>query len=187
MSAKYLLPCRCGQYVAVEPRQAGETVVCECGTPLAIPTMLEITALEKAPEETAPTAATGHTSWGWHQRMVLLGGLLLLAAVVTGVWVVRTQRPVAPADILDPELLRQDVERLPPAVTWKNWCAAKKGLDRRTDQRYEDALTLYHVWATTTIVAGVGGLVLIGLGAAKWRALTAIREAVPREAHTPND
>ena len=48
---KYLLPCKCGKSVEVEPGQAGQTVVCGCGEELLVPTMLQIKALPVAPDK----------------------------------------------------------------------------------------------------------------------------------------
>jgi hypothetical protein len=48
---KYLLPCKCGQSVEVEPGQAGQTVVCNCGELLIVPSMLQVKALPAAPEK----------------------------------------------------------------------------------------------------------------------------------------
>jgi hypothetical protein len=48
---RYLLPCKCGQSVEVEPGQAGQTVVCTCGENLAVPSMLQVKALPVAPEK----------------------------------------------------------------------------------------------------------------------------------------
>lgn len=51
---KYLLPCKCGQSVEIEPSQAGQTVVCVCGEHLHVPSMLQIKALPPAQEQTPP-------------------------------------------------------------------------------------------------------------------------------------
>ena len=48
---KYLLPCKCGESVEVEPGQAGQTVVCGCGESLLVPSMLQVKALPKADEK----------------------------------------------------------------------------------------------------------------------------------------
>ena len=48
---KYLLPCKCGQSVEIEPGQAGQNVVCSCGENLLVPTMLQVKALPVAPEK----------------------------------------------------------------------------------------------------------------------------------------
>ena len=51
---KYLLPCKCGQSVEIEPSQAGQTVACGCGENLLVPSMLQIKALPTAQEKPAP-------------------------------------------------------------------------------------------------------------------------------------
>ena len=52
---KYLLPCKCGQSVEIEPSQAGQTVACGCGEGLLIPSMLQIRALPIALEKPEPS------------------------------------------------------------------------------------------------------------------------------------
>ena len=51
---KYLLSCKCGQTVEIEPNQAGQTISCACGERLLIPSMLQIKALPIAPEKQEP-------------------------------------------------------------------------------------------------------------------------------------
>ena len=53
MQTRYLLPCSCGQKIAIEPRQAGQSIRCPCGNSVEAPTMLKMTALE--PAEPEPT------------------------------------------------------------------------------------------------------------------------------------
>lgn len=55
---QYRLTCQCGRSYPVEPRQAGGTLVCECGETINIPTMLKMKRLpvwgeeeEAAPEK----------------------------------------------------------------------------------------------------------------------------------------
>ena len=52
---KYLLACKCGQSVEIEPGQAGQTVVCACGENVLVPSMLQVKALPVAPEKPVPT------------------------------------------------------------------------------------------------------------------------------------
>jgi hypothetical protein len=162
VSVKYLLPCRCGQQIAVEPRQAGETAVCSCGQSLPIPTMLEMSALELAPPE---VSLPSQRAWGWCQRIMLLGGTLLIVAIVGGA-LLRWNRPVAPTDVIVPEEFRQSASHLTPVQTWHYWGLMKQGMDRRTDQIFAAALTRYHVWQSTAAVMALAGIVLIGLGVA---------------------
>lgn len=166
MSAKYLLPCRCGKSVVVEPRQAGETTACSCGTSLQIPTMLAIIALEPAPDDSNQPRTEG--AWGWHHRMLLLGITLLLAAMALAVLAYRT-RPVAPIDLIDPVKMRQSTKNMEPTRTWYFWGLMKRGLDRRINQQYADEITIYHLEQQVAGVCALAGLVLIGVGATMWK------------------
>jgi hypothetical protein len=152
MSAKYLLSCGCGQRNVVGPPQAGETIVCQCGAALEVPAMLAMTALEPAPTDSMRAAAD--SVWGWRQQMLLLGVVLVSAAMALGVWLY-VKRP--PADIVDPENIQRTARRFPPALTWTVWQTMKQGLDRRVDQ---DAVRNreIHGW----MVAGAAILGLLG-------------------------
>jgi hypothetical protein len=167
VSAKYLLPCRCGQTVVIEPRQAGQTAVCSCGQSLTIPAMLEITALEPVPVEPQTTQQGG--AWGWQQQLMLLGIVMLAFATGIGVWKYVT-RPKAAIDMIDPERIRQAAKDFPPAQTWHYWRAMKQGLDLRVDLRYENDMTLFRVWQTFAAVLALGGLALVATGIAIGRA-----------------
>ena len=93
MTARYLLPCACGQKVVVEPRQAGGQVRCTCGRSLEVPTMLKMAKLQRAepwPETQRPTSR-----WGWHQSIILLGIAILLGTIVASVHLARS-RPGRP-------------------------------------------------------------------------------------------
>ncbi len=127
MSSKYLLPCVCGQEIAIEPRQAGQTVACRCGASFEAPTMREICALEPAPDDLRPPPAGA--TWGWRQGLRLLGAVVLLSALGWGLWLYLSP-PVSRFDVFDPEMIRKDAYSMPPSVTWDNWEKAKEGLDR---------------------------------------------------------
>ena len=161
MSNKYLLPCRCGQQHVVEPRRAGETIDCSCGANLHIPTMLEMAALEPAPEvSVAPTAGP---TWNWQHRLITLGIVFCLIAVVAVVWLYRT-RPIQPIDLVNPEQIRESAQKLPPARTWQIWEAMKQGIGY-TDQRYAAQVDRFHIWSGVTVVVALLGLAFIFMGA----------------------
>jgi hypothetical protein len=162
VSVKYLLPCRCGRQITVEPREAGQTSVCPCGQTLPIPTMREMTGLELAPVE---TSRPPERAWGWQHRVSLLGATLLATAVVGGV-LLFWHRPIAPIDAIDPQAVQQRANDLSPLRTWQVWQLMKQGLDRRTDQIYEAALTRFRVWETVSGVMALIGIALIGTGIA---------------------
>jgi hypothetical protein len=164
VSVKYLLPCRCGQQVVVEPREAGETTVCSCGQSLSIPTFLEMSALERAPEETMPTTGS---AWGWTQRIVLLGAMLLLTAIAVGVLAYKT-RPIAPIDVFDPEAVQRGIKDWPPGYTWWAWENMKQmGLIQRSNPKYESAVVLFRVEEATAVVLTLAGIALVALGMKK--------------------
>jgi hypothetical protein len=146
-----------------------------------VPTMLEIAALEPATEELASELPQTGAVWGWDRRMVMLGAVMVLVAVVLGV-LNYGKRPKAPIDSLDPDMLRRGVHTMPPAITWQNWKTAKQGMDRRPDQQYADAMTVYRWKQGFDLVLAVGGVILIGLGVARLRKSAALKGALPREA-----
>jgi hypothetical protein len=161
VGTRYLLPCRCGQHVVVEVRQAGETTMCPCGATLQIPTMLEMIALEPAPAELPQSSGA---AWGRSQRSLLVGPVLILMAMVSAVWLY-ANRPPVPADFYDPEELRAKVGTLTPVGTWQNWTMAKRaGLGPAANQKYEAAVMQLRVWLSVAgIVAAIGaGLTATG-------------------------
>jgi hypothetical protein len=167
VSTKYLFPCRCGQQLVVEPRRAGQTIVCSCGATLQIPTMLEMAALELAPEVTVAPAY--RSDWDWRQGMWLLGRVFLLLAICWGVGLYGWVRPTPPIDAIDPEQIRESAKRLAPAQTWAIWEGMKQGLDRRVDKRYADALAHYQGLLAVDAVLALIGVALVVAGAATRR------------------
>jgi hypothetical protein len=73
---KYLLPCKCGNAIAIETSQAGQQIVCSCGAQLEVPTLGAIRGLQPAPT-TAPTKPA--TEWNASQGMLFAGALILMA------------------------------------------------------------------------------------------------------------
>ena len=167
MSVKYLLPCRCGQQFVVEPPRAGDTIVCSCGATLQIPTMLEMAALELAPE--VSVAPPSRAAWGWRHGMLLLGSVLVLLAMGGAVGLYGFVRPTPPIDAIDPEQIRESAKRLVPSQTWAIWENMKQGLDRRVDKNYAASLSLYHGLLTIDAVVALVGLALIVVGATAGR------------------
>jgi hypothetical protein len=162
VSTKYLLPCRCGRQITVEIREAGETVACPCGKSLAIPTMLEMAALEVAPDE-APSPSAD--AWNWPHRLLLLGSMLLAVAIAGGICL-RWSRPIAPSDAIDPEALRLSASKLSPADTWRNWELLRQGLDRRVDQKFAERMSLYHIGMGLIALLALLGVALVATGVA---------------------
>ncbi len=164
MSATYLLPCTCGKQLPIERRQAGENVVCTCGATVQAPTLLRMSDLEVVPEEVDDRPAP--SAWNWSHRLILAGAVLVFAAIVLGL-LLQTARPIAPADVIDPEHIRATANSFSPVASWSTWEAMKVGLDRRTDERYLTAMLYFRVWGTGVILMAVAGLASLGAGV--WR------------------
>jgi len=160
VTVKYLLPCACGQKVLVEPRQAGESIVCACGSPLDVPTLLGITALERVEEEPEPQASPGQ--WGKRQRLLLLGTVVFALAVAGWIWLLMHQ-PKSPFSV-DPEQIRQSAQTLRVWQSWEAWQWMKTGLDRRTDQQYAAAVARFHIWLGVVVALTLTGVALIAGG-----------------------
>jgi hypothetical protein len=157
--AKYLLPCPCGQQIVIERRHAGQTVPCSsCGAMVQVPTLLAMAELEPAPAESA--IATPRSTWGLKQQLRLVGIVVVLAAVVGGVWLFCHQ-PRSRFDSIDPERVRQVAQSLPPARTWDIWETMKQGLDRRIDQQYAAAVLQFRTWEVAAAAATLLGVALI--------------------------
>jgi len=163
VSAKYLLPCHCGLHIVIEPRQAGETVVCSCGVSLQVPTMLGMSALEPVIEES--TAPPAEADWGWPHATLLIG-LVMVAAAFVLVVLVYWNRPISRFDVITPEQIRETARQLPPVRTWDAWEMMKQGLDQRTDQPYADAMTRFRIWRVATAVLALAGVGLVVAGLA---------------------
>jgi hypothetical protein len=119
--AKYLVDCTCGRQHTVETRQAGESMVCECGATVPIPTLRQLRQLPEASAATAGIAASGPT-WGGRQRTITVS--LLLAAVFLAVAAMSRSLEV-PVPVLDPVAYTKNVDRLvgtmTPLQAWERW------------------------------------------------------------------
>ena len=161
MTARYLLPCACGQKVIVEPPQAGGRVRCTCGRSWEVPTMLEMAKLQRAeprPETQRPTSR-----WGWHQSAVLLGIAIVLGTIVAGVHIARS-RPDRPAEF-DVEVIRKVSRDLMPVEAWRRWRFFREnGLDRQPlpqDEQYEEKNLRWWSKVGVVLLIFVAGLGLI--------------------------
>jgi hypothetical protein len=156
---QYLLPCSCGRQTAVEPRQAGETVVCPCGASLSVPTLLDMRNLEPAP----PAAKASQTSWELKHQLRLMGILLLAIGLGGGIWLY-LNKPMSVFDTVDPERIRQNYQKLTPSMTWEGWTYMQRGLDQRTDEAYAAALVRFHAWLGVFGVVALAGFVSLIAG-----------------------
>lgn len=122
--ATYMVSCSCGGQLAVEPGQAGETLRCECGRQVAVPTLRRLRELPRADEargEASDTAATD-SAWGVRQGVITV---LVIAAVgsLAAAGVSRWQEPTMPT--FNPagwtELMDTKISELTPEAAWQAW------------------------------------------------------------------
>jgi len=152
VKAKYLLPCSCGRKIPVDRSQAGQGIRCECGARLEVPTMRALRLLERVtpkPDAARPT----RSAWGARQGLLLLGVLVILAALGL-MALLHSSRPRL-----------HDVEDLPPIRTWLLWQELRQGLQERPvgEKEFLERVTRYRRWiGVLWVVAGAGVLIMAG-------------------------
>ncbi len=162
MKPKYLLPCSCGQQTPVEASQAGQTIRCQCGATLEVPTMRGLAQLDRAgPESQVPgplpagtrkgasKAPTSH--WGPRQGALLVGALIaaLGFGFATHFYVTR------------PRII--EAASLSPLETWQLWFDLKQGIDQRPpwEEMYLRGIASYERWMIVVLtIAGIGVVVM---------------------------
>ncbi|MES1213295.1 MAG: hypothetical protein ABUL64_01800, partial [Singulisphaera sp.] len=164
---EYLLPCACGQKLAIDRSQAGLAVRCDhCGAELTIPTLRGFAQLE-----TVPTEAEVGAEWGVRQAVLFLGaviaGIGLLAVLV--VWLAS---PIFPQEYHDAMIETAgstiDIDQMTISQTFELWRELKQSPDNSAVPEYlqlmadhRDASALYRQRITVALgVLIVGGLVL---------------------------
>ena len=76
---KYLLPCSCGKTVTVDVGQAGQSLRCECGRKLEVPTMRAIRQLEPL-RDVQLRQSRRKKPWSLTQGAVFASGLAIMVA-----------------------------------------------------------------------------------------------------------
>lgn len=107
-SQLYLLPCSCGEKVRVRTRHAGETVTCQCGTKLQVPTIRGLRQLESIDdinETTAPPRSLLEGPLFAIGLLALFAGGVMLA--VTLLW----PPPALQMDVNQVGMTQEDVDR----------------------------------------------------------------------------
>lgn len=77
MAGKYLVPCTCGQQVAVSTHQAGAQVTCACGQQVGVPPLRKLRELPQA--DAQPDAP--HRKWS-PRHALTVGGTSLVAGLL---------------------------------------------------------------------------------------------------------
>ncbi len=172
MTRSHLLPCSCGQKVAVQPRQAGEVINCSCGASLQVPTMLEMAALERA----QPGPQRPVRPWGIRESLALLGAVLFVGALGLVIFLLLHQPPppIPARAEMDPDTIRRQTRALTPLESRRVWqflrAAGPDGRMSPEEHFYADILGRYRElllrwWlsmgvAIAIAVAGLGLIVI---------------------------
>jgi hypothetical protein len=163
LPSKYLLPCPCGERLAIEPRQAGETVVCACGQVLEVPTFLQLRQLEKMVlKEESP-----RTAWSLGQRLLLAGSAMILCwGIWAGYLLFFKGPPENPLSGRPPEVIRELVQKMTPLQTWHQWLIFRiRGIDPRQDwakRNYLEKIASYKMlWIISAPVFCLGAAFIV--------------------------
>jgi hypothetical protein len=172
--AKYLVLCACGRPHTVDAPQAGESLSCDCGATVAVPTLRKLREMPTVGDESAAESAP---IWGLRQAATTVSLLAAAACLVVAAASWYSERPVP---TIDPVAYATNVDRLVSQMTplegWQRWVdtyrpLATKGFDvykhPATDEMQQVldwhrwiewiALALAAVCVAAAIVIGLAG------------------------------
>lgn len=171
MAVSYLLPCACGEKLAVGRHQAGQIVPCRCGASLEVPTFAGLARLEKF-EQAEPSLLSHKAAEGWgaRQRTTIIGSVALVAALALVAYLLLSWPPKPPQQGSPEHIawVQQQTEMLSPAESWRAWeTILASGLDPRRpplDPRYTEAVRRYRGWLGVAVVLAVCGAAVLAAG-----------------------
>ena len=159
--AKYLLPCpACGKQISVESGQAGQTVTCQCGNRLEVPTMRGLAALARADE---PIQAARGDTWNARKGLALAGFLVSALALGAAGYLYATM-PL-PIEYQSP---REQIIGLPASEALKVWRMIEAhGVDlppSAHEQHIDTVRRRQTLWLIAAGVVGVIGILMLLAG-----------------------
>ena len=161
--ANYLLPCACGRDIPIEPRQAGETVRCQCGRQCAVPTMREVQSLRQAPASDTKLAKI-KPAWGNPQRFLVTGLIVVLLAALIAI-ILYVQFPAHFRGLSSPETVRQRVKSVSTLTTMRYFHEViLPGIDFREQPEREGKRSMVYLGMATLAGVGAIGMVFVAIG-----------------------
>ncbi|MCH5375312.1 MAG: hypothetical protein JJ992_15175 [Planctomycetes bacterium] len=161
---KYLLPCdQCGKEHEVDPSQAGESLPCQCGHTIEVPSLRGLRELKPA-VTTQVRPASSRRSSELSRRLILVGGMLLIAlglivSAYGGLIRMQIQVPETPST-QDPDV-DASIDKLSPADAHRLWTKFR-------DEGVGPYQVPFHFLAELTqdyyTRIMIGGLILAGIG-----------------------
>ena len=124
--AKYLVPCLCGRQLAVDTGRAGESLVCDCGATVAVPTLRQLRQLPEAREE---SVAVGGSAWGFRQAAITVSLLLAAVCLIVAAASRYSERPIPTIDpVVRTTLVDKQVSAMTPLQAWQSWIESYQSL-----------------------------------------------------------
>jgi len=166
MAAQYLLPCECGNTTPIDTSQAGDTVVCQCGQRLEVPSLRAIRELTPHADQ----ADQRKYEWSPAAGMIFVGGMLLAlvgggAAAYTHTTSVQMVNFNLPPEA-DVAAWVEQVDEAPPQELFDIWNAARDlGLgDHRASPfvQYRLVSERYVMYRNMSLIVMASGLVFAG-------------------------
>ena len=162
----YLLTCQCGQKLPVDASQAGLRIRCACGAEPQVPTLRGLAALERA---TASLTGPRPSAWGPRQAVAFLGLSLLTLAVAAAatLWFTSPKFPEFHYDQRDRQDIEQSVNGLSIQESLELFASMRQdmppGGELPSIAEYQAKATVHRrCMVATIVVAGIGGLLLLG-------------------------
>lgn len=167
MAQQYLIKCDCGTEHAVEASQAGDTIQCQCGRAIEVPSLRELKALPTAQSD---AASKPKKTRSWHPLQGVLFGLGAVLLVVGSLWagglfIHRSRLDLEP----DPRIQQQleenleNIAKLDIEQTYKNWELVKQvGLGQRQPPAYVINREFHEWWGK--VAWGMLGVAAVGVG-----------------------
>jgi hypothetical protein len=170
--SKHVLTCECGQTLAVDTAQAGETVACGCGKTIAVPTLRQLRELPLAVEESGSAEAAATGTWGVRQGVMavcLIAAALCLAVAGYS----RYSQPEMPQfdATLYTERMDRVVETMTPIDAWRSYVNSYRPLAMVGLQEFRhpamDALEqeIHRHELVQTAMIGIAAIALVTAGA----------------------
>lgn len=120
---KYLLPCQCSLHIPIDVSQAGQSVVCQCGQVVEVPTMREVRQLPSVEEE---SDTREKPAWTRRQGVLFVSGMsvaLVASLVALYCWNWRSALYVKEPIITEASLNRfyDEIDEMPIDVFLEEW------------------------------------------------------------------
>ena len=150
MRTKYLLPCECGENIAISTSQAGQEVTCSCGAVVQVPTMKGIRELEMM---TVDEPDMRPAKWDAKAGVALVGLVLVVIGLAFCYHTRMTKRPIM-----------MGIDHLTPIQTWEVWERDLKGgvqLPEYSQMPYQMMMKVYRQYMAVGIGIVALGCVLV--------------------------